>query len=1039
MAAQLPRPGVEVVQEFRSVSPTIVTPTLVPCVIGVAKQLVEVLTSNGSGGNSLNPDALVSLPAFFIAKAATGSPAKYTGLDTLVLEFSVNNAVPVAVTFSDPTAAGLTPSSVVDQVNARLDELQVSSVLAEVVGETQWRLRTVGIGGFQSITIGTNTAAQVETAFGIGAERTFFGLDDYNQYEVKVPLPNFPDPRDNLGELTIQTETIRVFLAVEGSGSGLREFKRTEAFLRNGVVDDPAQLIGTVDLTTLTYPGGVQGKTLQLQVDGGTTQSWTIASNPANAAALRAELEANFTGVAFLQQVGTNRLIIQDDNPGADGTVKAIGGTLLADVGITGGATDSGESIAAIDDGNGDVVTPILQFALEDFTLTPTNAVITASMAPTTPAAGSTLIISDGQQPQTVVFAGTESTVALVFARINEVMGAAVGGRITASSSGGALRLTHAHFGDEAIIEIVGGTALAALDPGGGSAVLIAGAVAHGVAFKPLPGDELYIDGAFFANIVQVAPGGVATRLKVDKQVAISTNVGARFFIQAKGLPLGGSASRPYPDLAVDSLGNVTLKHSVLRDPFGNVQDVKAPIYISYTAVRKDVTSSSANPGLLTFNDTASLSSTLSPINADNPLGLGLFFALINAPRAQVTGLGVDEVSADEPFGTADAFTRASEYVEGFEVYAIAPLTHDDTVNQVFATHVSFMSEPENKGERIVLINPAVPTRKLDTLVASNTDGDALTTTTFDTKVAAIAALVQNAGVSTAGTIPASAGVYLDIAGDDKKYSIQSISGSVLTIRTTFAVGDNDDGYFSTSAFALPIISETFAVRIRGAKLVTPSGAMDKAAIAETVQKMGQSFLNRRVWMTFPDKCAATIEGVEQVIDGFYMNAAMAGLISSQPPQQSFTNFPMTGFTRVIGSNDTFSERHLNVMAGGGTYILIQDGRGLPITSRMALTTDLTSIETRTDSITKVVDFTAKFMRRGLRNFIGRFNITQGFLDSLGSVIQGLLGFLVEQGILIGATLNNIIQDEDQPDSVLIDVTLDVPFPANYIRLTLVV
>ncbi len=46
---------------------------------------------------------------------------------------------------------------------------------------------------------------------------------------------------------------------------------------------------------------------------------------------------------------------------------------------------------------------------------------------------------------------------------------------------------------------------------------------------------------------------------------------------------------------------------------------------------------------------------------------------------------------------------------------------------------------------------------------------------------------------------------------------------------------------------------------------------------------------------------------------------------------------------------------------------------------------------------------------------------------------------MVETGVLIGANVNNIIQDEDAPDTVLIDVTLDVPFPCNYIRLTLVI
>jgi hypothetical protein len=214
---------------------------------------------------------------------------------------------------------------------------------------------------------------------------------------------------------------------------------------------------------------------------------------------------------------------------------------------------------------------------------------------------------------------------------------------------------------------------------------------------------------------------------------------------------------------------------------------------------------------------------------------------------------------------------------------------------------------------------------------------------------------------------------------------------------------------------------------------------MDKNAVAETMAALGQAYSDRRFWMTFPDQCRATISGQEQILEGFYMNAAIVGMIGQQPPQQSFTNFPMSGFTGVLRSSSFFSESQLNVMAGGGVYIIIQDSQGAPLMSRMALTTNMTSIETRTDSITKVVDFCAKFLRKSLRTYIGRFNITQGFLDSLGSVVQGLLSFLVETGVLIGANLNNIIQDESAPDTVLIDVRLDVPYPCNYIRLTLVI
>jgi hypothetical protein len=221
---------------------------------------------------------------------------------------------------------------------------------------------------------------------------------------------------------------------------------------------------------------------------------------------------------------------------------------------------------------------------------------------------------------------------------------------------------------------------------------------------------------------------------------------------------------------------------------------------------------------------------------------------------------------------------------------------------------------------------------------------------------------------------------------------------------------------------------------------VLPNGQPDLPNIALTVQQTAQGFADRRVWDVFPDSCAYTgSTGVEQIIDGFYMSAAVVGLIGAQPPQQSFTNFPMTGFTRVLGSQDTFSTPQLNTIAAGGVYIIVQDAPSTPLISRMALTTDVTSVETRTDSVTKIVDFVAKFMRTGLKNFIGRFNITQGFLDSLGHVIQGLLGFLAESGVLIGSNLNNIVQDTNEPDQVDVDVTLDVPLPCNYIRLTLVI
>lgn len=596
------------------------------------------------------------------------------------------------------------------------------------------------------------------------------------------------------------------------------------------------------------------------------------------------------------------------------------------------------------------------------------------------------------------------------------------------------LQLDSAEVGAESKIEIGQGTANTLLG-------FTAGAVVNGREFKPMPGDALYGDGVFIGNIVQVTPGAVSTDLRLDRELTFSTALYKYWYIQAKSIPSTLPATRPTPDLVVDLAGDITIKHDILRDTRGDpVLTASNPIVLAYDALRLDVTSDAENPALLVFEDTDELGDALEPLDTDNPLGLGLFFALLNAPSVTVAGLGVSAVSADAPDGTLAAYNKAFTFLESEEVYGVAPLTHEAVVHQALQTHVNAMSDPDARGERLALINPSMPTRDLDTLVSSGTDGDTTgVTNEFDTKVSNLAALLLAAGVDPTGTIDADEGVFLDIATDAKNYSIQSISGTVITCRVAFSPGDNDDSFYSTSNLPTPLISESFSIKVRGAQLLTSANLPDYAAIASTLGDLATAYDDRRVVMTVPDSCGASIDGLEQLIDGYYMNCALAGMIGQQPPQQGFTNFPMTGFTRVVGSNDVFSNTQMNVGAGGGVYWIIQEVAGGPLTSRHQLTTDLTSIETRELSITKVVDYTAKFMRAGLRNFIGKFNITQGFLDTLSTVIQGQLTFLSENGVIIGGDLNNIVQDTTAPDTVLIDVTLDVPYPCNYIRLTLVV
>jgi hypothetical protein len=534
---------------------------------------------------------------------------------------------------------------------------------------------------------------------------------------------------------------------------------------------------------------------------------------------------------------------------------------------------------------------------------------------------------------------------------------------------------------------------------------------------------------------------GYASKVEVvDDSTSEKANAALGF---GSGNRIATGTGRPNPDFSIDVSGNVVLGAEILRSQLTGIpfDPSTADIYIQYTGLRKDVSPLAADPGVLRIADVATLEAVLSPINANNPLGLGMFFMLLNAPGLECAGMGVDEVTAAAPYGTLDAFTRVANSLESEEVYAVAPLTHDILVHQMFKTHVEFMSGPEQKGERILFVCPEEPSRAVDDTIASGLSAESTATDNqLVVDVNPTPGLVDRDLDPLELVYDDQVFVQLEVEGVLRRYLVSSVNGTLLTLTTTFTEDQNVDDFFTVTALTESVVNADWNIAVRGNKLLIPGSTLpDKNAIAETVAISSNTYGSRRIYVVFPDTAVSTLEGNETVLPGFYLCAGIVGMVARFPPQQGFTNLPMTGFTAVQGSNDTFSVKQLNKMAGGGTYIIIQEGQGAALTCRHQLSTNLTSIETRELSITKVVDFVAKFLRTALKNFIGTFNITQPFLDTLSTVIQAMLGFLAENGIILGGDLETLIQDVDNPDAVQVSVKLDVPYPCNYIRLTLVI
>ena len=514
-------------------------------------------------------------------------------------------------------------------------------------------------------------------------------------------------------------------------------------------------------------------------------------------------------------------------------------------------------------------------------------------------------------------------------------------------------------------------------------------------------------------------------------------------------LGLSGSASgsgRPNPDFYLDVDGSVNIGPMIIRSattgvPFSIASGV-AVLYIAYTALRLDVTAMADNVSLLTFGSTSDMEEAIGPISVDNPLALGTFLAMQNSTSNEVSCFGIDEVNDAAPTGTIDAWARALDFLESREVYALAPLSGDEYIISLVSTHVQTMSLPANRSERIALLWTDTPTREVATTVISGEAGQGNGTdnsfTLDESPSAALAAL----GIAD-GDVEYDTQLYLELlitnngSTELRRYSVENVNNTVLTLRTSFSSSENTDSFFSTTTLDGDLSETEWTLFVRGAELlVSGTTRTDLGAVATQAAAQGTAFSHRRVYLFFCDSVDTSVDGLTKNVPGYYACAATAGMIGQQNPQQPFTNLPITGIGKVYGTDDTFSETQMDTIGDGGRYILVNQG-GL-VASRHSRSTSTTSVEERELSITKSIDWLAKGLRQTNRVFIGRYVITPNFMDQLSMSNQGFLKYAVQLGVVSSAQLTDILQSEDEPDTILIEVEAGPAYPCNKIKITIV-
>lgn len=537
---------------------------------------------------------------------------------------------------------------------------------------------------------------------------------------------------------------------------------------------------------------------------------------------------------------------------------------------------------------------------------------------------------------------------------------------------------------------------------------------------------------------------GVAS--KVHVVASVEAQAGAILGLTGMGDAESTGSGRPNPDFYVDldgsaNVGGVILRNTATGMPY-SIASSSADLYIQYRGVRLDVTSQAASPAMLTFGTAAEMEAAIGPISIHNPLALGCYLALQNAQTVSVAAVGIDEANNAAQYGTLDGWMRALDYLEQKEVYTVAPMTNDTYVQGLVAAHVQAMSQPENRGERIAFIAPPYTTRNPSATVMSGQDGASTANANeFLLDDSPLDELVS-AGI-TGPAISYDEQLYLEVlvtnggATELRRYSVSNVNNTLLTLRTTFTSSQNVDGFFTTTPLTEELVGADYTLLVRGAALViTGTTLPDLGAIALAAAAEGQAYASRRVYSLFGSSVDVSIDGITQNVPMFYASACIAGMIAQLNPQQPFTNVPVTGLGHVYGTDDTFSENQMDVVADGGRYLLVNFGGR--VQARHSRSTATTSVETRELSITKAIDWLTKILRATNRVFIGKYVITPGFIDQLTLANQGTLAQAVQLGAVNGAVLSQIAQSESEPDVVLLEVTVQPAYPCNKIKITIV-
>lgn len=424
----------------------------------------------------------------------------------------------------------------------------------------------------------------------------------------------------------------------------------------------------------------------------------------------------------------------------------------------------------------------------------------------------------------------------------------------------------------------------------------------------------------------------------------------------------------------------------------------------------------------------------------ENPLKWGVYRALQNS-----NGSLVGYTAVADP-ASLDSWQDVLTAVDGRDdVYNLIPLTRDRAVLDLYQAQVSTESTAERGNWKAMFISlQAEPSRLV--VGKSTTTAQALrpTSTDNDVVLATLADNPQATGTQyTLLTVPANNSGFVTYgvrAGDIVRY-LYSIDAFGDPTYSEFIV----DSVVSENSLKL-LTGHTTAVPV--AQKIEIHRLLTKNEIAAALVESAQSFASNRVVAVWPDVVGSG--GITQ--EGYFLCAALGGLVSGVAPQQGLTNVEIAGFDDLASrTKDYFSRSQLDTLAAGGVWIATEDRDGTPHT-RHALTTSTLDLNRSEEMIRRNLDSISYVYQKALQPLIGRANATPAILGPVEYIIDKrtellsrvfvttLGGQLISAEIATDSTGARLLRIHPlAADRVEIVLNIELPAPLNVVELHLVV